>query len=536
MQSFLSSRQGFIAKICGAALVVWCLSLVLFRPLDRGNALSAETSSEYFHLLVPASESNPNFCKTIFSAAVLDYPTPRIINWQRKFDDPRLIFGGSHIAKIEGLRNYLNLLGEQSDNELAVIVDGYDIWFQLRPSALIERYHAINRRANQRIRHRLGSGAELERIGQSVIFSSQKRCWPAGEDDPACFAVPFSDLPADIYGPMTDQDIGDEGNPYVKFRQRFLNSGMVMGPVGQLRSIFEKALEKANADSNIGSDQGVFASIFGEQEYQREVIRARHQSRWSKIASSLIPKPRDDVLKEHPTHHRMEALDGKPCEFGIGIDYRSELSQPTVFSENDLAWIRFQDSQEIQEKAQANGVELPKPFRGYHLQEEVLHSIPPFWTINDRVQRKAEWSGVPLYTNLWTGISPVAVHHNAHRDGLKGRLQTFWNETWYFHELRDLLGARAASPRMPVAVVHEEGKTTEWWGPIDERGGMRIENGVLPGDWLGWQDVCGSTEISEEVFRDRKGRWRDDVHTLDWNTTIAAAQMERWAEMQDPQT
>ena len=512
--SRITGQGRLLSKVVGLAAVLAVTALLLLRGGTESTIVETPSvASSYFHLLIPASQADEKFCKTLFSSAALSYPTARILNWQRKFDDPKLIFGGSHIAKIEGILNFLQLLGPQSDNELVLIIDGYDVWFQLKPEVLIQRYHAINARANERIRKRYPDAAETDFL-QRVIFSSQKRCWPAGPDDPACFAVPESDLPRHAYGPETDTDVGDEGNPFIKYRQRYLNSGAIMGDVGTLRAIFERALVKATADSNIGSDQGVFASIFGEQEYQREVHRAEKLTWWQR---TFLSDPRDEVTKDHPTHHRMGPAGNEPFEFGIGLDYRSELSQPTVFSEDDLEW------------------RVSKHSQG-RLSEDIVASSVPFWTFDGRMSTEADWDEVPLYTNTYTDISPVAIHHNAHRDGLKSRIQTFWNETWYFPHLREMLEARAAAPREPAAILDLADRTEVWWGPIDERGGIRVDGLPLPGDWLSWGEVCGTTEIADEVFRDHRGRWTDSINTLDWNHTVAAGQVEKWYKDLDPQS
>ena len=80
--------------------------------------------------------------------------------------------------------------------------------------------------------------------------------------------------------------------------------------------------------------------------------------------------------------------------------------------------------------------------------------------------------------------------------------------------LTELLEPRAAAPRISSAVLNMEDLVQEW-GSIGERGGMMIENGVLPGDWLGWQHICAMIEIAEEDFRDSKGMWMDTAYTLD---------------------
>lgn len=141
--------------------------------------------SAILHLLIPADHKDVNLCKTMLSAAVAGYPTPTLINWGAKFDDKTLVAGGSHLAKISGVLEYLRTLGPERDDDLLLLVDGYDIWFQLRPSALVSRFHAINNEANTRIQQTMGSkAAAAEGITQDIIFSAQKRCWPWKPEDP----------------------------------------------------------------------------------------------------------------------------------------------------------------------------------------------------------------------------------------------------------------------------------------------------------------------------------------------------------------
>ena len=184
----------------------------------------------HVHLLVPASNPDPNLCKVVVSAAILGYPAAQAINWGMEFNDTKLSHGGSHLAKISGVLSYLQQLTPDQDDDLVVMVDGYDTWFQLRPQTLLDRYFSINRRANARLRKELGSRTvDKHNIKQDIVFSSQKHCWPGGPEDPNCYALPPSTLPVDAFGNGTDTDIGNKANPYIKFRPRYLNSGVAIG-------------------------------------------------------------------------------------------------------------------------------------------------------------------------------------------------------------------------------------------------------------------------------------------------------------------
>jgi hypothetical protein len=131
------------------------------------------------HILIPASRPDPNLCKAIVSGNVLGYPRPTIINWNQTFDDPAFVEGGSHLAKINGTAQYLYSLDESRDEDLVLMIDGYDAWMQLRPQTLIDRFFDINRRADERIASEMGD----DRVSQRIVFGCQKRCWPWSADE-----------------------------------------------------------------------------------------------------------------------------------------------------------------------------------------------------------------------------------------------------------------------------------------------------------------------------------------------------------------
>ncbi|KAI4705454.1 hypothetical protein J4E81_000336 [Alternaria sp. BMP 2799] len=453
--------------------------------------------SSILHVLIPADHKDVNLCKTMLSAAVAGYPTPTLINWGATFDDKSLVAGGSHIAKISGVLEYLRKLGPERDDDLLLLVDGYDIWFQLRPSALISRFHAINNAANARIRKTMGSrAAAAEGISQDIVFSAQKRCWPWKPEDPPCYAVPQSSLPEDVYGPQTDTDIGWDKNPYVKFRQRYLNSGDAMGRVGAMKALFERAMEKADKDRNFGSDQKIFSEIFGDQEFQREVMRQRHRGFFQKTGDWLTG--RKSILSPQSERHLREHRAGKPDEFGIGLDYASLLGHPTVFAEEDSAWVTHGDPKSI---AQASAELNVAPVRVHDLVQDITESQPPFRPAvvapGAKFPDEKSWNDVPLYTNMWTSVVPGLIHHNAHRDGLKSLRVSVWDRMWYFNHTRKLYESNAMGPVAPVAVVHDDaGVEQAWWSPIAEKGGAKSDKD----EWLPFNDLC--KDFEKEVFRD----------------------------------
>ncbi|RYP61733.1 hypothetical protein DL771_010028 [Monosporascus sp. 5C6A] len=514
-----SRSRSKVLKVGAAVFAVFVLLVLVFRPSSTkiSDLISTpEIRSSYFYLLLPAATGSPDFCKTLFSASVLGYPTARIINWKKTFNDSNLTHGGHDLAKVQGIHDFLKQLGSGTDDDLILIADGYDTWFQLRPSVLIDRYYAINDRANKLLNEELGSEAG---ISQRVIFSAQKSCSSDNPDHLECYAIPDSDLPDDIYGLRTDKDGGG--------LERYLNAGTIMGHIGDVRKIFEAAVKEAK-NHQYKTDTEVFARVFGEQEYHRELIRSRNRSVWQKLKSWFSPgSPRDDITSSHPTRERPARDGNPPPDYGIGLDYYGEISQPAEYDEGDVAWVAHDSSQKIGMIAQRPGIPTD-------VSEEVQRSTPPFWTPDYtgfvQVPAEQDWSQVPLFTNLWTGVTPVAVRQSpAKGDKRNPVVSQTWNQSWFFPYLRQMLVAHSKAPRMPHAVVEGvDGRTEEWWGPNDGRGGVFIETGSLPGEWQFWHDVCGAEDIAKEVLADGRGPWRNPLWMLHDNKDIAADQLKDW--------
>ncbi|KDN71103.1 hypothetical protein CSUB01_07193 [Colletotrichum sublineola] len=388
-----------------------------------------------FRIIVPADSPSPDLCKMLMSAVVCEYPRPVIVNWGRDFNKSPGWFGGSHLGKIDGALDFLD--GITSDDapederlgpdDLVIIVDAYDIWFQLPPSILIRRYLAQNNAANERIhkewdmsRSLLSSEVSETSPTQTIIISTQKKCWPDASlgSDPHCDALPESSARKDMYGPHTDEgpEIDDQ-------RPRYLNSGSIMGPVSEmqrmLRRAQDKVVEKRAAGLNIFSDQGIFAEIFGEQEIWRASKR-NNQAEWAKNQT------------EHPEDAAREA---SQFDYGIGLDYVQDLFTPTVFEEDDGLYVVLGESSTLRNASAERGI-VPPRVDGIPADMSGMHSPVE----EAGIEPRKGWHELPLYTDLWSASVPAMVHHNAHRNGLKEeRLRNWWKNNWFFPYLRQLL-------------------------------------------------------------------------------------------------
>ncbi|KAI5200578.1 hypothetical protein E4T39_05685 [Aureobasidium subglaciale] len=463
------------------------------------------------HLLVPASSAKSDLCKVMVSSGILGYPTPNLINWGMRFNDSKLSSGGSHIAKIAGIQHDLQSLNA-TDQDLVLVVDGYDIWFQLRPQTLLDRYFDINRRADARLKSGLGSSVMRNHdVSQKIVFSCQKQCWPFSLDEAPCYAVPNSTLPADIYGPDTDIYLNETlKNPYINVRQRFLNSGVAIGTVKAMRDLYTEALARVEKDPNFGSDQYVISQIFGDQELYREVLRQDSLTSWQRWWHKDSEDPQARIF--NPSHIETVRNSSRRLEFGLGIDYESSISLATIFAPDDAAWLTFNNATQLHEaNAKLNITEVDSRINSTLL--DIASSDAPFSTSDPALGPAAvPWANVSIFTNVRTGFAPALLHHNAWQDNMKSRRVDWWNKIWFNKHARALYTDYAQGPDAPIAVSGYS-YPIEWWSSDKRRGGAL--NGS---EWIGYEDICLGTE--DEIFRDKAGPWLPaGVSQKNWKPT-----------------
>lgn len=462
--------------------------------------------------MLPAAKRDVNLCRAIVSASALDYPTPAIVGWEREKDEK------FHVSKIVGIEMFLNDLTPRSDDDLVIIADGTQNWFQLRPQVLLDRYYAINERADARIGSKLGRAAYEEGISQQIVFLAQKKCSPWTANDPPCYAVPESTLPKDINGIRTDVEMAGEQNPYKRIRPRYLSSGVAIGPVWAMRRLFTEAAARARHDPQSGTDDEIFGQIFAEQELYRELMRQQYQGAFGRFASwlSALTHRRDDLVSQHL--HVVEDLAtqlNRSLEYGIGLDYESNIGLATAYAEDDTEYLTRGDLMQVRAAAQERKID---PSRVEHLQDDISVSLPPFWTFQSRenLPRERAWKDVPLFTDMRTGNAPAIINHDAKDDGLEQRRAQWWPKTWFHEHAREIFSVHLNEPVGPVAIAGpKNGNPREWWAMDNWRGGVRHVDGHKGdyelygsgsrGSWFRYEDICTGTE--NDVFGDGKGAW-----------------------------
>lgn len=439
----------------------------------------------------------------------MGYPMPIVINWGIS---PRDAFPGrenvgSHQLKISGLLTFLDEMTHEdtpeedrlSDDDLIVMVDAFDIWFQTPPDVLIRRYHESNRRMNERLRAQWKGKPEDLPLKQSIVISATKRCWP--DDGPSglyCDELPDSDLPEDLYGDLTDKDAGEFWATLHNARPKYINTGNVMGPVGDLRRYVRRVNEKlertvaTNPSYYFKSDQAFFGNILGEQEIYRQWFFKQN----SKSARNGLP-----------------LMFTRDLEYHVGLDYSQNLCLPTTNEEDDGEFVALGDSAHIKKKSESLKV---GSVRLTGVPEDIAMSPNPLAILPD-VKPAPNWDELPLYADYFTTSVPAMLHHNTNRGEGKARISTWWDRPWFFPYLRDLVIARSKpeDEQKPLSTIKaKDGKVTYWAPKSDMTKKLpRIFNAGNASEGLPtgeWEDMCldpknPDEHWSIEVFRDGKG-------------------------------
>ncbi|KAF5609674.1 uncharacterized protein FSUBG_3881 [Fusarium subglutinans] len=408
-----------------------------------------------FALIVPSTNPSPNLCRTVFSAMALGYPSPVIINWGLNYRDISHWRLGKNLPKIVGFVNYLDSVMHPSaaaeeklfDDDIVLMVDAYDVWFQLPAQVLLSRYHEINRKANERLRKEWKRKDIPMPMKQTIVAASQRKCYP---EDPVKFGVdmkcdrwPEPPLREDLYGPETEKNATFWHNN----RPRWINGGMYIGPAGDMRRLFRRAkqnIERMVAEAfPIRSEQGMIGEVLGAQEVWRELQRQNHVS--------------VDV----------EDFVGENFEFHIGLDYAQDISAQAfateIRPEDDLFdgdFVMLSDQASIEKNSEVRGI---SPVRVEGIPDDLKSVQSPLVEQGKAV----DWSDMRLYTDFFLTTVPAILHHNK----FKERRETWWDRPWYHQKLRGLVKS-ALLPRKgnePLATVQLEGSKVRYWAASAEK-------------------------------------------------------------------
>lgn len=463
---------------------------------------------------MPAEKDSDAFCKTTLSAMILNYPPPTIVNLKRRFDN-------DDERERQTLAETLHFLDDDKyvqDEDLVLIVDAENSWFQLPSDVIIQQYAKVLEDGNARLLKQYGRDQDgHQKVNQTIVFGANKIC--VGED-PACKYAPESFLPPHLYGQEDGFDIADRP-------ARYLNSKMLMGPAKDLKELYKAGLEKLD----LGNDQketiqSVFATIFSEQQLRRDAVakEAALKATLEKVKDFFAGKQ----AKANPRLKKMAASGAVlRYEFSMGLDYTHTLFQPSVYcNEDELLPLLHDNSTDLSEYDQRNA-------RSEHLElpPSLDQSNGPFWrldlakhnpspnpktayidklaidaTLDDLPKRSTPWTNVPLLQNTYTGSIPAIFLADSSTTTHATANITF-NQLWFSPFRRALLRNYIRTPQSPLG-YHDSlvGGDRSW----DMRGGRGGIWTAAESAWYAWGEsdgVCGRLSQLEAVFEDGKGVW-----------------------------
>ncbi|EQB43855.1 hypothetical protein CGLO_17441 [Colletotrichum gloeosporioides Cg-14] len=378
-----------------------------------------------FHFLIAASAPNLQFCRALVSSTVNRFGAPTIVGWNGTGENDAAL---SHLAKIRVVTRYLEDLPESSNDDLFMMIDGYDVLLQFGPDVMIERYFKAAALEDERIIQQLGpeKAASLAGpLGRHIFFGADKVCWPVDWRRPACWAVPpVPNMDGREFGPLTNT--GD----MVFNHPRWLNSGTIMGPIKELREFFRATLDLINEvyDPEYEfreSDQFYMSDVWGLQELERIEMQKEENP-----DAAVMRPPEDGFVPQLEPQYSYN--------FHIAMDYWSILFQTWAGYADWVDWRRFIGplySVEVNQNTRNNSEFVPWHL---HMQADAMKSLKRIFnttsdetmgsTVNELI-RKSEFGA-----NIITKQTFPLLHVT----GEKGALDAFWPRLWFFPYSRSL--------------------------------------------------------------------------------------------------
>lgn len=470
-------------------------------PISSPHTSTSDAPSRpLLHFVVPATSSNFYFCQTLLSAAILGYPAPILINWGAQEDADEYV---QHLAKVEGILNYLNERSPDQDDDLVLIVDGYDAWFQLPLNVLVERYHSVINDHHERNIQTFGSSLVTDlNITDTVLFGPDKLCWPGDVHlRAACWTVPNSTLRQQAFGPDTDYGIVEHNRP------RWLNSGTIMGPIKDVRGIFEATLDKIHDHHFENSDQFYFAEVFADQSYARGLAKLHHDQAQLNYEADTAAEEEEDFLlpnqDELPKEERKEIpriAPNRSYEFHMALDYESALFQTVAYYEDYLLWVSYgessSDHRAFHALTQDPAAQSFNPYHQFTLPPYLASSSPPDTLVSPQSPdprrstsgsgsgSDSSWTNLPLVTNLVTKhVFPIL-----HFTGKKGYRDMWWPKMWFYTDAQHLLNRRRTARAEARAQIDTSNNAQgQGQGQFEEAAEGAV---TVLGERLGWDQLC----------------------------------------------
>lgn len=396
------------------------------------------TNVSKVHYLLPASNVKAPLCAAAASAMANRYPAPVVVGYkgEGEFDAH-----AAHIAKLRVVSRYLHQFKEQGDeHDIVLVMDGFDVLAQAPAEHMIEQYFRVIADKDQKLADRFGISVEeahARGIRQTLLWGTDKGCFPSRRDEPQCWMIPDSDLDRYLFGPKTMRD-GGKDLPFTD--SKFLNSGTVMGPLGDLRLLLDDVLSFINAtwaedNQYRNSDQLYISKTYARQEYYRLMDLTSGQYK----GPDGLRMP--DLSKYDPPQH----------EFHVTVDFDATFTMTQCHNERFIRKLSYNgignkahiadDWMEEGDLFRPYDIQLPSSlFLGLERLRNAFSGKEP----QDRAADARKWiQNLHLGTNVATKKQYAFYHNTCSKKDFVKRYQ----ESWFYPDIRPLLRAGASAIR-----------------------------------------------------------------------------------------
>ncbi|EXF76973.1 hypothetical protein CaCOL14_006352 [Colletotrichum acutatum] len=455
-------------------------------PSTKG-AKPARAGTGRFHFLIAASAPNLQFCRALVSSTANRFGAPVIAGWNGTGENDA---AQSHLAKIRVVTKYLEDLPESSNDDLFMMIDGYDVLLQFGPDVLIERYFKAAAKEDERIIQQLGperAQSLAGPMGRHIFFGADKVCWPVDWRRPACWAVPpVPNMDGHEFGPLTNT-----GEDMAFNHPRWLNSGTIIGPIKEIREMFRATLDLINEVYNPEyefreSDQFYMSDVWGLQELER----IQMQKEENPDAAVMLP-PEDGWVPElEPAYS---------YNFHIAMDYWSLMFQTWAGYGEWVDWRKFDRplySVEISQNYRNSSTFVPWSL---HMQADGMKSLKRIFNTTEDETMGATVNELIRKSEFGANIVTKQTFPLLHVTGEKGALDVFWPRMWFFpygrslirsainwfqqeeHYMPELIDGRVWYPAHPYPKDIRENDGGAWSDTANDNGTVY---------WLGFDQLC----------------------------------------------
>ncbi|KIM99343.1 hypothetical protein OIDMADRAFT_181660 [Oidiodendron maius Zn] len=460
-----------------------------------------KSRSSQLHLLIPATKPNRQLCRAVVSSLLLGYPVPVINGWNLTDEFDAAV---SHLAKVRNIMRYLDGLPPSADDDLVLIIDGYDAFMHLPADIMIKRYFEITNAANAKLEERFGKGSTKPVPGgdqprQTILFGGDKVCWPVDWRRPACWIVPNdTGIPEGTFGNV-DGDL-------VHNQPRWLNSGTIIGPVGDMRLMFAATMERIRIDydpnyDHSESDQMYMSDIWGDQEYARAVRELKLKQKETDSEPIPVGGPPDRFLSVLSPRQR--------TEYHIAIEYESALFQTRSGYDDFLDFPVFDGpgyTTLVERDTSGQPGFVPYTIK---IPADVVASLTRlFKSIAGIHNLPSTPAKLIAQLKIGANLATKQIYAVFHCTGGKLYLDKLWPTMWYYPyaesllrvAIRDGVRGKPVSERIDGRVW-----TAAHTYPASTKDDMGFKAAGawadLAGDWLDWGVLCGPDEAA--IFEGR---------------------------------